>query len=284
MIPERWLRVAVGDVDEERAALVAEALVEAGGRAAVEEPDGWVTYVAPPQDPEAWVADLEARIRDAVGVPLPVRWSWQAHEDWEVLWRTGLGPRRVGRRLVVAPTWTDPEPGPDDVVLRIDPGMAFGTAEHATTRVALTLLEPAVTPGARVLDVGAGSAILAIAAVRLGAAEALGIELDPWAASEAEENARANGVGDRVRMEARAFLPEDDVGTFDGVVSNMVSSRLRAALSGLLRALPPGGWLVLSGIELHESDAMAELLAGTGLTLEETATDEGWWGARYRRT
>ncbi|MEZ4415053.1 MAG: 50S ribosomal protein L11 methyltransferase [Gemmatimonadota bacterium] len=281
-IPDRWLRVAVSDVGEEQSGLVADALVAAGGRAVVEEAGAWVTYVAPPDDPEAWVGRLVEALAEATGSTHSVQWGWQAHEDWERLWRQGLGPRRVGERLVVAPSWSEVTLEPQDVHLSIDPGMAFGTAEHATTRVALALVERAVRAGDRVLDVGTGSGILAIAAVRLGAAQALGIELDSYACAEAEENVLRNGCEGRVQIACRAFEPDDDWGRFEGVVSNMVSRRLQTAWPGLLRAVRPRGWLVLSGCELHEREGMESLARRHGLDLVQSQMDEGWWGGLFR--
>ena len=109
-------------------------------------------------------------LREATGLDhIALTWCWQDHRDWSVLWRQGLGPRTVTDRLVVTPSWCEAEAPEGAVVVTIDPGMAFGTAEHETTRGALRLMDRALSPGERLLDAGCGSAILAISAARLGA-------------------------------------------------------------------------------------------------------------------
>ncbi len=282
-IPDQWFRLAVEGLDDEQAALVADLMVAEGGKAVVEEGHCWVTYLEPPSDPEGWAERFGASLRDALDRDCPVTWSWVAHRDWEQLWRTGLGPRRVGHRLVVAPSWDLPSAGANDIVLCIDPGMAFGTAEHATTRLALTLLEAAVRGGECVLDVGAGSGILSIAAIHLGAHEAWAVESDGIACAEARENAARNGAEARVRVEHRQFERAPRDRTFDGVLSNMVRTRLEAVLPGLVEALAPDGWIVLSGCEVHEAGSMVEGLAGRGFIPSAQREEEGWWGGLFRR-
>jgi len=281
-IPERWFRVAVCGGDEDLAGILAEVLVSRGGQAVVHEGGAWVTYLDAPQDPALWVRDLERSLAEECGPGWSVTTTWQEHRDWEKLWRVGLGARRVGARIIVAPSWDVPEDVTGDVLLRIDPGLAFGTAEHATTRIALTLIERAVRSGERVLDIGAGSAILSIAAIRLGAASALAIESDPYACAAAEENLAQNGVTNAVRVEARRFEGSEHLGQFDGVISNMVRTRLMDAMPGLLRARAARGWLVLSGCEVDEAPDMVRHLDRLGLSAVEAHEEEGWWGGLFR--
>ncbi|MCA1791096.1 MAG: 50S ribosomal protein L11 methyltransferase, partial [Thioalkalivibrio sp.] len=205
--PERrWLELRVrsragGDAND----LLAEGLVALGGRA-VEERDGWfVTHVAEPDDPEAFGVGARSRLEEESGLDdVEVELSWRPHEEWAESWRRGLAPRRLTERLVVRPSWMEIEdPREGDLVIVLDPGMAFGTAEHGTTRGCIRLLDRAVAPGERVLDVGAGSAILSIAAALLGASDVLAVEWDPLATEAIEENIERNGVADRVRSEQR---------------------------------------------------------------------------------
>ena len=281
-IPERWFRVAVRGGDADLESLVAEILVAEGGKAVVHEDGAWVTYLEAPADRVRWVRHLEQTLLEECGPGWEVTTGWQEHRDWEKLWRSGLGRRRVGERIVVAPSWDLPPEAPDQVLLRIDPGMAFGTAEHATTRISLALVEQAVAPGERVLDVGAGSAILSIAAIRLGAAHALAVESDPYACAEAQENLSRNGVADRVRIEHRMFAGSEKPGVFDGVISNMIRARLMEALPALLRGRAATGWIVLSGCEAGEVPEMVGRLTGQGLVPVAEREEDGWWGGLFR--
>ncbi len=166
-------------------------------------------------------------------------------EDWSEKWRENIRPVRVGP-LVVVPPWLMDEALPDERLI-IDPGMAFGTGDHATTRGCIACLVRAVTPGARVLDFGCGSGILAIAAMKLGAAEATAVDCDPKAAELAAENARVNGVA----IEARTG-ETPPAGLFDIVVANIQSSVLFPLLPDLKARVRPGGWLILAGLLADE--------------------------------
>src|SRR5207237_841645 len=176
-----------------------------------------------------------------------VEWAWQEAEDWSREWRRGLKPRRMGR-IVVSPSWLEPDAQADDILLVIDPEMAFGTGEHATTRGCLRLLQQCVRTHDRVLDVGTGSAILAIAAARLGATDVVGVEMDADAIENARDNVVKNGVSDVVRIEHAlvdgAYLATH--GAFDLVMGNVLSSVLTPLLPWFRRALTSGGRLILS--------------------------------------
>jgi ribosomal protein L11 methyltransferase len=198
-----------------------------------------------------------------------------------------LGARRVGARLILTPTWIEPEARPGDIVIAIDPQMAFGTGEHATTRGVLQLLEGVMLPGARVLDVGTGSAVLAIAAAKLGAGHVLAAESDPDALINAAENVARNGVEGTVELcealvdgtwlEHRADPP------FDLIVANVLSSVLRPLLPAFHAALRPAGALILSGILQEEADGMRASASGAGLALGAEVREEEWWTGLFRR-
>jgi ribosomal protein L11 methyltransferase len=285
--PRRWLELGVrrgvaGDLEP----LLAEALVALGGRAVLEDGDRFLTHVEEPADVDAFLVHARAVVAEIAGtatVELTTRWV--DHEDWAEAWKRGLAPRRIGARLVVTTTWHPVASRPGDVVLVIDPGMAFGTAEHGTTRGCLRLLERALTPGERVLDVGAGSGILAIAAARLGAGSVLALEGDPLATEALAENVARNHVADRVLWEQRWA----DVGLLaalssrDGVVANIESGILRSLMSGFAAAVRPGGWLVLSGILDHEWPAMGEAADAAGFSLVEVDADGEWRSGRFTR-
>jgi len=287
--PDRWLALTVkipspigAGVFEE---LVPDLLLELGGRG-VEEKDGaFTTYLLPPPDLEEVLATARSRLEALGGSGDQLQWAWQPQEDWESLWRRGLGPRRISDRLVVAPSWDIPEVDLDTILIILDPGMAFGTAEHATTRGCLRLLESWVEEGDRVADIGAGSGILSIAAARFGARGVLAVEVDPMACEAARENLRANGVQDRVRMlEAEIrdgeALPE---GPFDGIVANIQRSILLPLLPAFIAGLRPGGWIILSGILLEEREEVVSRAADLSLALLEEDAEEEWWAGVFRR-
>ena len=195
-------------------------------------------------------------------------------------------------RIIVAPAGVDLAGGslgltgsPDDVVVRLDPGVAFGTAEHPTTRACLALLDVRVGRDHRVLDVGAGSGILAIAAALLGADAVLALESDPVACRAARRNAEVNGVADRVEVRELEVGPGDlkKVGRFDGVLIN-IEARVSAPLVPVVPvALRPGGWFILSGVVGGErADAVAAAEAA-GLELVEERPERSWWSGAFER-
>jgi ribosomal protein L11 methyltransferase len=198
--------------------------------------------------------------------------------DWAEAWKSHFPVLRVGRRIVIRPTWRRHRRAPGDVVLALDPGMAFGTGLHPTTRLCLAGLEPLAEDGrldgARVLDVGCGSGILAIAAAKLGARAVHGVDPDPIAIEATVSNARRNRVARIVRAR-RGSIPSG-IGPFDVVLANLIASLLvdlAAALAGELR---PGGTLLASGIFVdREPDVRAAFEAAK---LRPTGrTGEGDW-------
>ena len=286
MVPARWLVLTVELPPEADPGLALDHLLSLGATA-VEERDGaLVTYLPPPDRPEARVDEVRVALDRALGGSGRVRvsWGWQPHEEWSETWRRGLAPRRIGSRLLVAPTWTDPEARPDDLVIRIDPGMAFGTAEHATTRGCLVLLEPVVQEGDRVVDVGAGTGILSIAAALLGARRVVAAESDEFACEAARENADANRVGKQIEIRHQRLDGAElaDLGPVDGIVANIQSRVLLGLLPGAARALVPGGWLVLGGILASERDGLVRGAEGEGLILDGEVREDEWWSGRFR--
>jgi ribosomal protein L11 methyltransferase len=283
--PERWLVLTVRMADPELLPLAVEVLVGRGSWAVEEAEGGVVTYVPEPCDPEAYVAEL----RDALAGELPsaaapeVSWRWQANEDWAAKWREGLAPRQVTERIVVKPTWTEWKARRGQVVVDIDPQMAFGTGEHATTRGCLRLLDDALNTGDRVLDVGSGSAILAITAALLGAAEVIAVEYDPDANLNARENLERNGVLDRVEIVESMADPAllAGLGRFDVVLANILSGIIRPLLPSFRDALgaSPQGRLIVSGILRTEAPAVMHDAEAAGFRIIRIDEEEEWWSA-----
>ncbi|HEX2092836.1 MAG TPA: 50S ribosomal protein L11 methyltransferase [Longimicrobiaceae bacterium] len=286
-VPERWLVLSarLPPAAEGLAPLVAEGLLVLGGSAVEERGDALTTYLLPPEDPESFVAGARERLAEWLpGEVVPeLSWCWQENEDWARKWKEGLRPRRITDRVVVKPTWTEWEAAEGEVVIDIDPQMAFGTGEHATTRGCLRLLAGAVRPGDRVLDVGSGSAILAIAAARLGASEAIAVEHDPDANLNARENLELNGVGDRVRIVESLADPAllAGLGRFDLVLANILSSVIRPLLPAFRDTLGASseGRLIVSGILRDEYPGVVRDAEAAGFRVVRTDEEAEWWSA-----
>jgi ribosomal protein L11 methyltransferase len=204
-------------------------------------------------------------------------------EDWAEAWKEHFPVMRIGRRIVIKPTWRTYEPAPGDVVVALDPGMAFGTGLHPTTRLCLAGLEgwadAGLIPGARVLDVGCGSGILALAAGLLGAAELNGVDTDPIAVEATRENAARNGIDIAVRA---GSLPVEG-GPFDLVLANLVASLLVALAPDLATALRPtgariqrGGRLLASGIFIDREPEVVAAFEAAGLHVVGRAQETDW--------
>ncbi|HXE58484.1 MAG TPA: 50S ribosomal protein L11 methyltransferase [Gemmatimonadales bacterium] len=274
-----WWAIDVRGEAARRDALAAW-LVRTTGLAVEERPDGTLVSFA---DTEAGAERLIDRLRAEHGEGLQITRRALEPTDWSTRWREGLGPRRLGR-LVVAPSWVAYAPGPEETVVVLDPETAFGSGEHGSTRVALRLLERLVAPGDRVLDLGSGSGILAIAAVRLGASRAVGIETDAEANDVAARNAERNGVADRARFlagDAADLAPL--LGPADLVLSNILRTVNVALLPAILASLRPGGIAIFAGMEEAEAAEFRGPLAAAGFEAVEEAVDAGWWGVAARR-
>lgn len=215
------------------------------------------------------------------------------HEaDWANAWKAHFPVLRIGRRIVIRPTWRRHRRLPDDVVLALDPGMAFGTGLHPTTRLCLAALESLSDRGllagggadggpARVLDVGSGSGILSIAAARLGAREVLAVDVDPIAVDASATNARRNRLARVIR--AREGSAPSGEGPFDIVLANLIASLLISLADGLVADLRPGGTLLASGIfENREADVAAAFRA-RGLEIADRRAEGDWVAMEVRR-
>ena len=201
-----------------------------------------------------------------------------ASEDWATEWRRGFSAQRIGKRLLLHPSWEPAQSEPGDVVLTIDPENAFGSGDHETTRLVLQMLEQRVAGGERVLDVGCGSGVLSIAAVRLGAAAAVAVDIDEDALVVARRNAEINGVASRIETSARPL--QDIDGAYDIVLANIETRVLIHMPNELQARIAPGGILVLSGILRGERDEL--LAAYAPMRLEECLEDGEWCACLLR--
>jgi ribosomal protein L11 methyltransferase len=222
-------------------------------------------------DPDADVGGILAAAARAAGLAQAPAFSVEtvAEQNWVQLTQSQFEPIRVSGRLWIVPSWhAAPDPGAVNLVL--DPGMAFGTGSHPTTRLCLEWLERNVSAGCSVLDYGCGSGILAIAAARLGAGAVAGVDIDPQAVAAARCNADSNGV-----VATFADSQQPLAGTYDLVVANILSNPLRVLAPAICALVRSGGLLALSGILREQADEIIGIYA-EWLTLRVADTREDW--------
>lgn len=285
------------EVDSEAVEAVSEILGRLGRGAAV-RPTRLIRdpfdELAAREDPSA-PYELTAHLPDDVAAPTAIEsteralWHLQAfglrpvgklrvrkvkEADWTEAWKDGYEPQRIGRILVV-PSWLEAPAGTDDLVLRLDPGMAFGTGLHPTTRACLELLQRVGPMPPRVLDVGSGSGILGLASLALGAGHVDALDTDPVAVETTLANAAANDMGDRITAHA-GTLEEATDEPYPLVLANLVAVVLVELAPRLAAHLEPGGTLLASGIIAERSVEVASALTAAGLVLEERLDDGEW--------
>lgn len=218
-----------------------------------------------------------ARLARQENVRYRILTSFRCEEQWAEAWKEHFHPVNVTPRLVVAPTWEPYQAGEEEIVIRIDPGMAFGTGAHPTTRLCMALMEKYLRPGSSVLDVGTGSGILMITAFRLGAAWLRGVDNDPMAVEIAGRNLLANAV-----PETAFALLISDLGDalrghrFDMVIANLTTEPVCALAARLPGLLAPGGAFIASGIVEAKLPHVRNHLDAVGFEVKETRTEEGW--------
>jgi len=203
-------------------------------------------------------------------------------EDWATAWKAYFKPIRIGEHFLIKPTWEPVELQPGDIVLELDPGMAFGTGTHPTTTLCLKTLEHIVKPGQTVFDLGTGSGILAIAAAKLGA-KVEAVDLDSVAIRVAQENVDLNHVNDKVRV-LRGDLGTVLTGQADVVIANIIADVILMLLPDLKRILSSEGEFLASGIIEHRAADVEEGLKHAGFEIIERVEDSGWilFRARWR--
>lgn len=215
-------------------------------------------------------ASLGRMALTTAGIDAQVTVRRVVEEDWAEAWKEHFHVERFGARIVVVPSWRSYDPARGDVILTLDPGMAFGTGQHETTRMCLEAIERAVCPGVCVLDVGCGSGILSLAAAKLGAREVVALDIDEMCVRVATENARANGVDGTITVaqgSASDLWPFDRArsGKFDVVVANIIARVIVELAPTLVAALASEGRLIVSGvIEEREQEVRAAIEAAGG--------------------
>lgn len=272
---ERWLSVRVTPGSHRDA--VAAALFSVGAQGIQELGDQFVTLLADEGKADEVICAVLAASPDA-----RVETESTPRVDWSEQWKNALHAHEIGA-LTIAPPWLAGDLEPERTVI-IDPGMAFGTGEHPTSRGVIRLLASVLRTGDRVADLGAGSAILSLAAVKLGAGHAFAIELDPDAIGNAEENVARNDVAGRVTVlegDARVLLPL--IAPVDLVLANIISSVLLDLLPSIGAALVPRGKAILSGILREERGEMLAALSAGGWRVDREDLEDIWWSVAVGR-
>lgn len=200
-----------------------------------------------------------------------------ADKDWERVWMDDFRPMQLGERLWICPSWTD-VPDPDAVNVLLDPGLAFGTGNHATTAMCLSALDSLITGGEAVADYGCGSGILAIAALKLGAATALGIDNDPQALVASRDNAERNAIQDEQLLLGRPDCSDEQAWSAkaDVVVANILAEPLIQLSARLLALMAPGGTVLMTGILIEQAPRLMDHYASANVTLTLHEQRDGW--------
>jgi ribosomal protein L11 methyltransferase len=261
----------------ERREAVLAALFAQGVQAVQEVDGGFATSIPSPDGADDLTCAVLAASPDATVDIRPA-----PDVDWTEQWKASVRAHDLGA-LVVCPPWLAGEHDPERRII-IEPAMAFGTGEHQTTRGVIRLLQGVVRTGDRVADLGAGSAVLAIAAAKLGARSVAAIEIDPDAIENAELNVEQNGVADRVTvLEGDAALLLPLVAPVRVITANIISSVLIQLLPALAAALTEDGQAILSGILVAEREEMIAAIVGAGWRVEKEDAEDAWWSVLMKR-
>ncbi len=229
-------------------------------------------YLAPDENPAEILPLFKERL-DAAGIPYELTTAGVEQEDWQNAWKKYYHAMDIGKRLAIVPGWEEYET--DRTVITMDPGMAFGTGTHETTSLCLEVLDERVRGGERVLDIGTGSGILAIAALRLGAACAEGVDIDPMCVRTAGENAQRNGVQDRFTVLV-GDLSDKASGVYNIITANIVAAAILSLAPHVPALMAPGALFVASGIIDTRKEEVLAGLRGAGLDPFEVREKRGW--------
>ncbi len=234
----------------------------------------WIhVYISPEDNPEEAVSFLTERYT-AVGIPFVLSREDCRQEDWINNWKKYFKPIPVGEKLLIRPVWEEQYDANGRIVLHLEPGLAFGTGTHETTRLCLELLEKYVRPGQPFLDVGCGSGILSVAALLLGMSSAVGVDIDPLAVQTAQENAAQNGVGDRFTGIC-GNLADSVRGTYPVVAANIVADAILLLSKDASRFLSEDGIYIVSGI-IDTREAEVINILSEHFQVVERWEERGW--------
>lgn len=286
MKPSEWLSIRVVAPPPAWDAIAA-VLIDSGcaGVELRDQPCSVVAYL--PSTEGGRLPAIEAQLRRLPEYDLPPIQKFEVQpvteQNWHTAWRRYFRSRRFGQRLRVQPSWSRHQPLPDEILIQLDPGLAFGTGGHATTALCLELLERYVQSGMRVADVGTGTGILAIAAAKLGAREVIAVDDDALAVKIAQGNLERNGVADRVQaVQGDGFSAL--AGRFDLIVCNIISGFLIQSAPQVPPLLNAGGVYIISGTSGRNwRGGVRRAIESAGLRLEEVRKRRTWVAAVFRK-
>lgn len=198
-----------------------------------------------------------------------------AEEDWAEAWKAYFQPEEIGR-IVIRPSWVEYQATPDQIIIDLDPGMAFGTGTHPSTRLSMQLLQDTLQPGEDVLDLGTGSGILAIAAAKLGASSVNAVDIDSVAVEVAAENIKRNGLEDRIRAAEGDLLSAVPGGKFDLIIANIIAAVILKLIPDIASALKPGGRFIAAGIVENRAEEIETAFLNHGFKIFKKAQAEEW--------
>lgn len=231
-------------------------------------------YLSPEEHPAEILGMFRERL-DASGIAYTLDTAGVEQEDWQNGWKKYYHSMEIGRRLAVVPSWESYENTQHRAVMSLDPGMAFGTGTHETTWLCLEALDEAVKGGERMLDIGTGSGILAIAALLLGAESAEGVDIDPMCVRTAGENARRNRVNDRFKVLV-GDLSDKASGQYDIITANIVAAAILSLAPHLPALMKPETLFIASGVIDTKKDEVIAGLEKAGLVVTEVREKRGW--------
>lgn len=229
-------------------------------------------YLAPDENPAEVLPLFEERLKNS-GIDYKLNTTGVEQEDWQNAWKKYYHAMDIGQRLAIVPGWEEHDT--DRIKIIMDPGMAFGTGTHETTSLCLETLDSLVKGGERVLDIGTGSGILAIAALKLGAGSAEGVDIDPMCVRTAGENAELNGVQDHFRVLV-GDLSDKASGKYDLITANIVANAILHLAPAVPALLAENGTFIASGIIDTRRDEVADGLRAAGLEVVEIREENGW--------
>lgn len=227
-------------------------------------------------------ADFEHSVQQLFQRKPPPRITVSTLEEhnWNEEWEKSIQPIKVGNRVVIRPSWHDYIPTREEIVITIDPKMSFGTGYHESTRLVIRMMEEHLRRGDRVLDIGTGTGILAIAAVKLGADSAIGVDTDEWAYNNAMENVRTNGAGTvSIVLGSIDNIPQS---SFSLILANIQRNAILALLPEISRRLAPEGVALFSGLLTSDERDVVTALEHSRFTVLETTRENGWIGIAAR--
>lgn len=294
----RWAECRV-HTHPEAAEAISHLLTELGaGGVVLDQPDDATLFVCAYFPDDQRLQERLEQVRQALEAlprfglqagPGRVQLRWVDEEDWAHSWKAHFRPQPVGRKLLIRPSWEPGDLWPGRLTICLDPGMAFGTGYHPTTRLCLEWLEGLLRGEETCADIGTGSGILAIAAAKLGASRVYAADIDPLAVEIAAENARINGVQDRVRVlqgsaaQVLAAMQSAGLPGAQVVVANLTAQILQELGADLAALVAPGGRLVASGIVEERADQVVRLLESWGLEPVGRRVEQGWVAQLWRR-